>query len=41
MGERRKPVIERILHRIEEHVEGWHRGDAARKTEVASHREKL
>ncbi len=41
MGERRIPMIERVLHRIEEHVEDWRRRDAARKTEAASHREEL
>ncbi len=41
MGERRTPMIERILHRIEEHVEDWRRRDAARNTELASHREEL
>jgi hypothetical protein len=41
MSERRTPVIERILHRIEEHVEDWRRRDAARNTEAASHREEL
>jgi hypothetical protein len=41
MGERRIPMIERILHRIEDHVEEWRRQDAARKAEAASQREEL
>ena len=41
MGERRTSMIERVLRRIEEHVEDWRRQDAARKTEVAFHREEL
>ena len=41
MGERRIPMIEKILHRIEDHVEEWRRQDAARKAEAASQREEL
>ena len=41
MGERRTSMIDRVLRRIEEHVEDWRRRDAARKREVASHREEL
>lgn len=41
MGERRTSMIERVLHRIEEHVEDWRRQDAARRNEAASHREEL
>ncbi len=41
MPERRIPMIEAILHRIEDNVEEWRRQDAARKADVASHREKL
>ena len=41
MSERRESMIERVLHRIEEHVEEWRRQDAARKREAASHREEL
>lgn len=41
MGERRIPIIERILHRIEDHVEEWRELDRVRKAELASHREKL
>ena len=36
MSERRTSMIERVLHRIEEHVEDWRKQDAARKTEAAS-----
>ena len=41
MGERRIPMIERILHRIEDHVEEWRDRDRIRQEELASHREKL
>ena len=41
MYERRTSMIERVLQRIEDHVEDWRRRDAARKTEAASHREEL
>jgi hypothetical protein len=41
MGERRISMIEKILHRIEDHVEEWRRQDASRKADAASHREKL
>ncbi len=41
MGEKRIPMIERILHRIEDHVEEWRDRGRTRETELASHREKL
>jgi hypothetical protein len=41
MSERRTSMIERVLHRIEDHVEEWRRQDAACKAEVASQREEL
>jgi hypothetical protein len=41
MSERRTSMLERVLHRIEEHVEEWRKQDAARKSEAASHREEL
>lgn len=41
MGERHIPMIERILHRIEDHVEEWRDRDRIRQEELASHREKL
>jgi hypothetical protein len=41
VGERRIPMIERILHRVEDHVEQWRRQDAARKAEAASQRDEL
>jgi hypothetical protein len=41
MGERRTSMIERILHRIEDHVEEWREQDRARKEETAAHREQL
>ena len=34
-------MIERVLHRIEEHVEEWRKQDAARKREAASQREEV
>ena len=40
MGERRIPMIERRMHRIEDHVEEWRKRDATRKMELASRREK-
>ncbi len=41
MGERRIPMIERILHRIEDHVEEWREQDRARKAELDAHRAEL
>lgn len=41
MDERRTSTIERILYRIEDHVEEWRRQDRTRKTEAAAQREKL
>jgi hypothetical protein len=35
------PTIERISHRIEEHVEEWRRQDASRYAEVEAIRERL
>ena len=40
MGERRIPMIEGFLHRIEDRVEEWREQDRVRKAELASHREK-
>jgi hypothetical protein len=37
----RGPTIERIAHRIEEHVEEWRRQDASRYAEVEAIRERL
>jgi hypothetical protein len=34
-------MVERILHRVEDHVEQWRRQDAARKAEAASQRDEL
>ena len=34
MGERRISMIERILHRIEDHVEQWREQERAREAEV-------
>ena len=41
MSQRRVPTIERILHRIEEHVEQWRKQDRTHKAEAAAQREKL
>ncbi len=41
MSGQRIPVIERIVHRIEEYIEEWRREDAARKREVEEQRERL
>jgi hypothetical protein len=41
MGEHRTSRIERIVHRIEEHVEDWRRQEAARYAEVEANREHL
>jgi hypothetical protein len=40
MGERRS-TIERILQRIEEHVENWRQRDAARHAEADAFRDRL
>lgn len=34
-------MIERIVHRIEEHIEEWRREDAARKREADENRDRL
>ena len=41
MGERRTSTIERVLHRIEDHVEEWRKQDRAHKAEAEAQREKL
>src|SRR5215207_3302458 len=41
MGEQRRSTMERILHRIEEHVEEWRREDAARYAEAEANRDRL
>jgi hypothetical protein len=41
MGERRESAIERILHRIEEHVEDWRRRDATLQAEADASRSRL
>src|SRR5215210_5375164 len=41
MSQRRAPTIERILRRIEDHVEQWRKQDRAHKAEAAAQREKL
>ena len=41
MGERRPSAIERILQRIEEHVEDWRRRDSALQAEADASRSRL
>ncbi len=41
MAERRIPVIDRILYRIENHIEEWRREEAARQAEAEANRERL
>ena len=41
MGERRTSMIERVLHRIEDHVEEWRKQDRVRKVEAMAHRQEL
>lgn len=41
MSERRMPFLERIIHRVEDHVEEWRKEDAARKAEAETNRERL
>ncbi|HEX7170398.1 MAG TPA: hypothetical protein VF206_06160 [Rubrobacter sp.] len=41
MGERRASAIERILQRIEEHVEDWRRRDSALQAEADESRSRL
>ena len=41
MGERRTSTMERILQRVEEHVENWRKQDAALKAEADASRSQL
>jgi|SRR5215212_4781717 regulator of protease activity HflC (stomatin/prohibitin superfamily) len=41
MGEQRTSMIERIVHRVEEHIEEWRRRDAARSAEAEANRDQL
>ena len=41
MGERRESMIERVVHRVEEHIEEWRRRDAARAAEAEANRDQL
>jgi hypothetical protein len=41
MSERRIPMIERIVHRVEEHIEEWRKRDAVRHTEAEANRDQL
>jgi hypothetical protein len=41
MDERRTSMIERIVHRIEEHIEEWRRQGAARAAEAEANRDQL
>jgi hypothetical protein len=41
MGEQRASMIERIVQRVEEHIEEWRRRDAARAAEADANRDQL
>jgi hypothetical protein len=41
MGERHTSMIERIVHRVEEHTEEWRQRDAARAAEAEANRDQL
>ena len=41
MSRQRTPVIEGVLHRIEDRIEAWRKQDRAHKAEAATQREKL
>jgi hypothetical protein len=41
MGEQRASMIERIVGRVEEHIEDWRRRDAARAAEADANRDQL
>jgi regulator of protease activity HflC (stomatin/prohibitin superfamily) len=41
MGEKRTSMIERIVQRVEEHIEEWRRRDAARHAEADANRDQL
>ncbi len=41
MGGKRLSTIEKILHRVEDHIEEWRRQDQARQAEVEADRDKL
>lgn len=41
MGERHTSMIERIVHRVEEHTEEWRQRDAARTAEAEANRDQL
>ena len=41
MGEHRTSMIERIVNRVEEHIDEWRRRDAARAAEAEANRDQL
>ena len=41
MGEKRTSMIERIVKRVEEHIEEWRRRDAVRHAEADANRDQL
>ncbi len=41
MGERRESAIERVLHRVEDHVERWRRDRQSRLGEVEAERDRF
>ena len=41
MSERRTSMIERVVQRVEGHIEEWRKRDAARHAEADAHRDQL
>jgi len=41
MGERRTSMIERMVQRVEEHIENWRKQDASRHAEAEANRDQL
>jgi len=41
MSERHTSMIERLVHRVEEHIEEWRQRDAARAAEAETNRDQL
>src|SRR3712207_472077 len=41
MGEHRESMIERVVHRVEGHIQEWRKRDAARAAEAEANRDQL
>jgi hypothetical protein len=41
MGKRRESMIERVVHRVEEHIEEWRKRDATLAAEAEANRDQL